>query len=353
MKHILFTLFAVFTAFNILYSQNASTYFPSSIGYKWYYKNTPLDSNNVPMPNLTTYRIDSFAVISTYKGMTANIVRFKDYMPTLNQNTAFNDTSWYSFSGTNAYQYLTEGLLPDTLNVPVSILNFFRGLQGWYNMYQFNASVGSTYQLFSKDTTILFNSVPVTIRAKASGKRLSDEVVNTVNGSYTAKKFAFTSGLYLVVVILETPLVVAPDTLWIASNSWMVKRFSPSVQINLSSFGYGSMNVPGKIYELTQPVVIRNISSEVPASYSLSQNYPNPFNPATVIRYQITNSKNQKVTLKVFDAVGKEVVTLVNENQSPGEYEVTFDGNKLSSGIYYYNLTAGDFSETKKMMLVK
>jgi len=86
-------------------------------------------------------------------------------------------------------------------------------------------------------------------------------------------------------------------------------------------------------------------------SYKLYQNYPNPFNPGTIINYQIP--VNNYVTLKVFDVSGREVATLVNEELKPGTYEVTFDGSNLPSGVYFYKLTAGDFSETKKLLLLK
>jgi hypothetical protein len=105
---------------------------------------------------------------------------------------------------------------------------------------------------------------------------------------------------------------------------------------------------------LSDFIGIRVISSEVPDKYSLYQNYPNPFNPSTNIRYQITNSNsNGLVVLKVYDVLGKEVTTLVNEKQSPGIYEATFDGSNLSSGVYFYKLSAGDFSQIRKMTLVK
>ncbi len=332
-------------------SQNASTYFPANLGYKWYYKNIPLDSNNNPMNNLTLYRIDSFAVIAPYKGLTANIVRSKDYMVTLNENTPYNDTSWHNFQGTNSYQYLTIALLPDTSNLPIGLLNFFRGLEGWYNMYQFASPVGTTYQLFSKDTTILINSLLVKFRARASGKRLNDEIVQTVNGTYTAKKFAFTSGLYTVVSIIEIPLVVAPDTSWIASGVWMVKRVSPSVNIDLSLFGYGTMFVPGKMYIPTTPVGIKMISTTIPNKFELCQNYPNPFNPTTKIIFKVKDSR--LVTLKIYDAIGREVSTLINEKLSAGEYETSFDAEGLTSGVYFYKLEAGDFLQVRKMALIR
>ena len=99
-------------------------------------------------------------------------------------------------------------------------------------------------------------------------------------------------------------------------------------------------------------VGITNISSVVPGDFSLAQNFPNPFNPTTSIRFDIRKTSN--VTLKVFNANGQEVATLVNnEVVTPGTKEVTFTGNDLSSGIYFYTLLAGDFKETKKMMLIR
>ncbi|MBK8983249.1 MAG: T9SS type A sorting domain-containing protein [Ignavibacteria bacterium] len=83
----------------------------------------------------------------------------------------------------------------------------------------------------------------------------------------------------------------------------------------------------------------------------MSQNYPNPFNPNTVIRYSITGNRN--VNLKVFDALGKEIVTLVNEKQNTGSYLVDFYGEGLPSGVYFYRLQAGEFVETKSMILLK
>jgi len=83
----------------------------------------------------------------------------------------------------------------------------------------------------------------------------------------------------------------------------------------------------------------------------LQQNYPNPFNPSTSIQYAI--SSTQFVTLKVYDLLGREVATLVNEEKTTGSYEVEFNGNNLTSGIYFYKLQAGSFVETKKMVLIK
>ncbi len=88
-----------------------------------------------------------------------------------------------------------------------------------------------------------------------------------------------------------------------------------------------------------------------PNKFELFQNYPNPFNPTTTIQYAIP--KSEHVTIKVYDELGKEVSSLVNENKEAGQYRVNFNGSNLASGIYYYRIAAGDFSEVKKLMLLK
>jgi hypothetical protein len=85
--------------------------------------------------------------------------------------------------------------------------------------------------------------------------------------------------------------------------------------------------------------------------FTLEQNYPNPFNPKTVISYQLPVSGN--VTLKVYDLLGREVATLVDEYRVAGRYEIEFNASELSSGIYFYKLQAGKYAETKKMILLR
>ncbi|MCB0721937.1 MAG: T9SS type A sorting domain-containing protein [Ignavibacteriae bacterium] len=96
---------------------------------------------------------------------------------------------------------------------------------------------------------------------------------------------------------------------------------------------------------------VNKISSEVPAGYILNQNYPNPFNPNTKIRFSIP--KTNKVSLIVYDQLGREMKRLVDEKLSAGTYEYNFESNNLTSGVYYYTLRSGDFIETKRMVLVK
>jgi len=94
-----------------------------------------------------------------------------------------------------------------------------------------------------------------------------------------------------------------------------------------------------------------NVEVGVPMEFSLAQNYPNPFNPSTIIDYSIPS--NEFVTIKVFDVLGNTVSTLVNETKEAGKYNATFDANNLTSGIYFYSINAGGFTQVMKMMLVK
>ena len=88
-----------------------------------------------------------------------------------------------------------------------------------------------------------------------------------------------------------------------------------------------------------------------PSHYVLSQNYPNPFNPSTTIKYELP--KASQVTLSVFDILGREVSVLANERKNAGVHEVKFDGSNLASGVYFYRIQAGDFIQTKRLLLLK
>lgn len=105
----------------------------------------------------------------------------------------------------------------------------------------------------------------------------------------------------------------------------------------------GKINLFGK--------VANKLSTNRPDKFELYQNFPNPFNPNTIIKYGIR--KYGLVSLKVYDILGRELVTLVNEQQQPGHYEAKWDASNFSSGIYFYTIAAGDFHQTKKMVLIK
>jgi len=96
---------------------------------------------------------------------------------------------------------------------------------------------------------------------------------------------------------------------------------------------------------------IDNTNSHIPVTFELFQNYPNPFNPSTIINFSIP--KTSHIIIRVFDIVGREVVTLMNEEKLPGSYNINFNGSNLPSGIYFYSLLAGSYTQTKKMVLIR
>jgi len=122
-----------------------------------------------------------------------------------------------------------------------------------------------------------------------------------------------------------------------------------------------SSNVNGFYIDPDAVTYVNGIDQTIPSEFSVEQNYPNPFNPTTTISYQIPEDvsinsasvRNYNVVLKVYDVLGRLVKVLVNETKKTRSYSVEFDGSSLSSGIYYYTVTAGEFSITKKMLLLK
>lgn len=107
-----------------------------------------------------------------------------------------------------------------------------------------------------------------------------------------------------------------------------------------------------RIYKFTDLTVdVELVDDVVPSGYMLEQNYPNPFNPATTISFSIP--KSEVVTLKIYDMLGREISTLINEVKSAGVYNATFDASRLASGTYIYSLRVGDFQQSKKMTLIK
>jgi len=134
-------------------------------------------------------------------------------------------------------------------------------------------------------------------------------------------------------------------------NIRMMDETGKTINVNLKS---------GEDIVISDGTIQKLIVSEalMPNKFALEQNYPNPFNPSTSIRYTVpsvtlSEGEGSRVSLKVYDVLGNEVTTLVNEQKPAGSYEVKFDAAGLSSGIYFYTLASGSFVETKKMILLK
>jgi uncharacterized protein YdaL len=147
------------------------------------------------------------------------------------------------------------------------------------------------------------------------------------------------------------------DTTGIASTELVLDEeagFEP-----LTTYSWSVQSVRGAIssawseaweFETADVTSSENLS-DIPKSFELRQNYPNPFNPVTQIQYALPEAI--EVTLEVYDVLGRRLSVLVNEQQQAGWHEISFDASRYSSGIYIYRISAGDFRQTRQMMLIK
>lgn len=132
------------------------------------------------------------------------------------------------------------------------------------------------------------------------------------------------------------------------------ERLKNAIKLSSDSEIKIGANVKNNNYRLligTQQFIDANKASQAPTAFALYQNYPNPFNPTTIIRYSIP--KLSSVSIKLFDLIGNEVMTLLNEEKSPGNYELELDASGIASGVYVYKLQAGSIIQSKKMILLR
>lgn len=197
------------------------------------------------------------------------------------------------------------------------------------HVYKLDAKVGETWMVLTGPT-----------RYKA---RVREEYPAYVFGKLTTIK------------VIDLFLLTREDTV-ITENSWL--QYWEKL-----AYGFGLIS---REDGATQPFLLRgcringvtygtvDVEEEpktVPSEFVLFQNYPNPFNPTTTINYQLP--ENGFVTIKIYDMLGKEIATLVNENKSAGYYKVEFNASKLTSGVYIYTINANNFIQSKKMLLTK
>jgi len=214
------------------------------------------------------------------------------------------------------------------------------------NICQFNFQV---YEVMGT-TSKLVNRINYTDRAYTTNVR-KNKLINGLSHSHV---FQPGSKIKIVVTNLDTApgdsvfLGTNPHVLPVLTNATHKIFFSNNCYVNLPLKSV--TNSPLALF-----AVENNSTQETKGNFNLHQNFPNPFNPVTKISFSIPNNYSGLVSLKIYDVAGKEVSTLVNNvvNGNNGVMDVTFDGSKLSSGVYFYKLTAGNFSDIKKMILVK
>lgn len=151
------------------------------------------------------------------------------------------------------------------------------------------------------------------------------------------------------IVILNTIIISAQSLITLDSGT--ILEIGAGADVCAGSIT-GSGQIIGSGTICGNPTDVENEDQiSLPKDFALAQNYPNPFNPSTIIEYQLPKVSN--VSLKVYDILGNEIVTLVNENKEAGNYEVEFNASRISSGIYFYKLQADNKTFIKKMSVIK
>ena len=207
------------------------------------------------------------------------------------------------------------------------------------NFPQYNFQI---YEVLPGGKEKLVNRVNYTDRNYTAGSRRKQNI----EGQAHAHIFKAGNRIRIKLTNLDT----SPDDQWFMGTNPFVL---PSLQ-NGNNYIYLNSNsyIELPVMDATQFITDENIEgTESPFTFQLRQNYPNPFNPVTVISFELP-LKNL-VSVKIYDITGREVRTLVNEVKDAGSYSVAFDGTGLSSGVYFYRIISGNYTDTKKMMLVK
>ncbi len=227
-----------------------------------------------------------------------------------------------------------------------------------------------TYYDTSGGTLRLANAFPVSVANTTVNNINIGVLPDTVSGMNRVRGVARTgtqplSGT-IVYIVSETSGAVVGAAVSEQTGNYAIVGLAPgSYALHATNPGYNPTTSPSftiaqqflpatatmNVNLAQSPADVDATDDAVPQQFGLHQNYPNPFNPSTTIRYQLP--ANGQAALKVFDVLGREVATLINETQQSGSHEVIWDARGVSSGVYFYKLKAGNFSETKKMVLTR
>jgi hypothetical protein len=252
----------------------------------------------------------------------------------INENTGFICGSTVAFKTTNGGANWTN------MNAPFVSFETFRDL------HFFNENTG----LYVSD----LGRIGRTTNSGTNWTLVNSNTTQTLMGVWFADALTGYACGYAGTIIKTTDAGIN----WTLQTS-PLNEILPDVCFTSVNTGYIS-SWTGKVLKTTNGGVtfVNKIGSEIPDKFSLGQNYPNPFNPQTNLRFEI--SELRYVTLKIYDAIGREAAVIVNEVLSPGVYETNWNASDYPGGVYYYRISvhrsgssAADFSETKKMILVK
>ena len=271
------------------------------------------------LPASWTYQLTSLCV----KDSNNCVVSTNTHNPSIMLKTTNGGVSWSEISFSPSLDREVWALVGDDVNNDIIGVGGVNDGSTIFRSYDFGSTWSMIYDNLSSGRLKSIGSPFGYIRDTMYAVGESGTILRTINGGTT----------------------------WYTQNSGVTRDLeSVSMGYHLSKFAvavgdHGTITINGG------SIGIQPISTEIPSKYSLSQNYPNPFNPTTNIRFDLP--KSGSVKLVVFDALGREVATLVNEKLAPGTYEVDWDGSSYASGVYFYKLMTGEYVDVKKMLLLK
>lgn len=231
------------------------------------------------------------------------------------------------------------------------VLRSINNGNNWEEVYSISNYSGSNYEWFKsigcrQDGTIFLSSDKALYRSSNNGSDWTkiDSLLSHTN--FTNFVFDSQNNIY---AYNENGIYKSNDNgiIWTIVDTAMQIT---AVDVSPDNFLYIGTKDRG-IFTNDSSILSSKHTDEIPDNFLLQQNFPNPFNPTTKIEYSVP--RKSFVTLKIYDTLGRTVAILVSEEKSPGNYEITFNGKGLASGVYLYNLQSGSFSETKKLVLIK
>lgn len=296
-------------------------------------------------------------------------VRNLFFVQFVNPNTGYISSDAGVLKSTDAGESWNFSFLSSS---PVYRVYFLNETHGWFGdniANQFLSSNGGHHWLYTQNVPGAGNiSYEFVNQWTGWAVGYNNSIIKTTDGGYNWLKQS--DGLSLTTQLRDVEFINnSSDTGWIVGRSntvlkttnsgtnW-VSQITPvnaeftSVKFVNSKTGWVA-GFSGVILNTTSGDItgVNSVSAAEPSGFNLSQNYPNPFNPSTIISYTLPESGI--VSLNVYDVNGREVSQLLNEYSVKGSYEIRFDGSQLSSGVYFYKLTSGDFVNTKMMTLIK
>jgi len=315
---------AINVQYDSVYSEFPLNYFPLHVGDIWKYFVIHKDRHGHKDSSFVSVNVTGMELLNNRKFFKV-------------KSSGNDEIKLYSLDTTNATVYTYDAMIDS-----VCVDNIFLPQHEWNSIFSCDLE-----HIFLKDTTITVFDEPRRM------KRMESRLAVTCLCTFTTTDYAY--GIGNIFSVTEHPSMTNPS------------------EFETSKLYYAKID--GQTYGDSIFVGVEKKKKNITNKYILSQNYPNPFNPTTTIQYKIPLSRGVRgvlkkerreatnslsafgvrttVQLKVYNVLGKEVATLVNKHQKPGTYKITFDATNLSSGVYYYILSVGEYRQVKKMIILK